>query len=51
MSDLNFWQSPAVEAYAIRGIPHTVLLDPDGVIIAKDLRGEELEKKLAELMP
>lgn len=51
MSDLNFWQSPAVEAYAIRGIPHTVLLDPDGVIIAKDLRGEQLEAKLAELMP
>ncbi len=51
MSDLSFWQSPAVEAYAIRGIPHTVLLDPNGVIIAKDLRGEELDKKLAELMP
>ncbi|HHU26570.1 MAG TPA: AhpC/TSA family protein [Bacteroidales bacterium] len=51
MSDLSFWKSPAVEAYAIRGIPHTVLLDPDGVIIAKDLRGEELDKKLAELMP
>jgi len=51
MSDLSFWQSPVVEAYAIRGIPHTVLLDPDGVIIAKDLRGEQLEAKLAELMP
>lgn len=51
MSDLSFWQSPAVEAYAVQGIPHTVLLDPNGVIIAKDLRGEELDKKLAELMP
>lgn len=51
MSDLNYWQSPVVEAYAIRGIPHTVLLDQDGVIIAKDLRGEKLEEKLAELMP
>ncbi len=51
MSDVNGWKCPAVEAYAIRGIPHTVLLDPDGVIIAKDLRGEELDKKLAELMP
>ncbi len=51
MSDLSFWQSPVVEAYAIKGIPHTVLLDRDGVIIDKDLRGEELAKRLAELMP
>ncbi len=51
MSDLGFWQSTAVEAYAIRGIPHTVLLDRDGIIIEKDLRGEKLAEKLAELMP
>lgn len=51
MSDLKYWESPVVEAYAIRGIPHTVLLDRDGVIIDKDLRGAQLDEKLAELMP
>lgn len=51
MSDLKFWESPVVELYAFRGIPHTVLLDKEGVIIAKNLRGKELDDKLAELMP
>src|SRR5690554_1460813 len=51
MSDLMYWQSPVVDQYAIVGIPHTILLDKEGVIIAKDLRGDELDSKLAELMP
>ncbi len=50
MSDLKLWESSAVELYAIKSIPHTVLLDKEGKIIAKDLRGEMLEAKLAELM-
>ena len=50
MSDLKLWKSEAVGLYAIRSIPHTVLLDKEGKIIAKDLRGEQLEEKLAELM-
>lgn len=50
MSDLKLWESEAVGLYAIRSIPHTVLLDKEGKIIAKDLRGEELQEKLAELM-
>lgn len=50
MSDLGFWDSPVVGLYAIRGIPHTVLLDGEGTIIAKDLRGQELHEKLAELL-
>ena len=50
MSDLKLWESKVVELYAIRGIPHTVLLDKEGKIIAKDLRGDELDKKLAELL-
>lgn len=50
MSDLMMWESPVVELYAFRGIPHTVLLDKDGIIIAKDLRGAELHNKLAELL-
>ncbi|MCE5205545.1 MAG: AhpC/TSA family protein [Porphyromonadaceae bacterium] len=51
MSDLQYWESPVVDLYAIDGIPHTVLLDKDGIIIAKDLRGDALDAKLAELMP
>jgi len=51
MSDLQYWNSPIVDLYAIQGIPHTVLLDRDGTIIEKNLRGEALDTKLAELMP
>lgn len=50
MSDLQYWKSPVVELYAFRGIPHTVLLDKDGKIIEKDLRGDALDKKLEELL-
>ena len=50
MSDLKLWESEAVGLYGIRSIPHTVLLDKEGVIIAKDLRGIELHEKLAELL-
>src|SRR5690554_2451693 len=51
MSDLMYWESPVVDMYAINGIPHTVLLDKEGTIIEKNLRGEALDAKLAELMP
>lgn len=50
MSDLLYWESPVVELYAINGIPHTVLLDEEGVIIEKNLRGDALDEKLAELI-
>jgi len=43
--------SPIAKQMAIKYIPTTFLLDPNGVIIAVNLRGEELENKLAELMP
>jgi len=51
MSDLMYWDSPIVDLYAIQGIPHTILLDKDGIIIEKNLRGEALDAKLAELIP
>ncbi|MBF6596635.1 MAG: AhpC/TSA family protein [Fermentimonas sp.] len=51
MSDLQYWSSPVVDLYAIVGIPHTILLDKEGIIIEKNLRGDALEAKLAELMP
>jgi alkyl hydroperoxide reductase subunit AhpC len=50
MSDVKFWDSQVVDLYAIAGIPHTVLLDKEGIIIAKDLRGDELDRKLSELL-
>jgi peroxiredoxin len=49
VSDLKYWQSEAAKTYNITGIPFSVLLDPNGVIIAKNLRGAALEKKLAEI--
>jgi peroxiredoxin len=51
VSDLKFWQSEAAVKYGIQSIPCTLLLDKEGKIIAKNLRGEELSKKLAELLP
>lgn len=50
VSDLKFWQSEAVEIYGIQSIPFTVLIDKEGKIIATDLRGEALDKKLAEIL-
>jgi len=49
VSDLKFWQSSVVPLYQIQGIPTSFLLDRDGKIIGKNLRGEALEKKLAEV--
>jgi len=51
VSDLSMWSSPVVAQYGFSGIPFTVLIDKEGKIIAKGLRGEELEQKLAALMP
>ena len=50
VSDLKFWHSPVVELYGIEGIPQNFLLDPEGKIIAVNLRGEALEAKLAEVI-
>jgi peroxiredoxin len=49
VSDLKYWQSEAAKTYNITGIPFSLLLDPNGVIIAKNLRGAALDKKLAEI--
>ncbi|WP_338222443.1 TlpA disulfide reductase family protein [Algoriphagus confluentis] len=49
VSDLKYFNSAAAETYQIQAIPATYMIDPDGKIIAKDLRGPSLENKLAEL--
>lgn len=48
-SDLLKWNSSVVKLYNIEGIPFTVLVDKDGKVIAKRLRGESLENKLKEI--
>ena len=50
VSDLKYWQSEAAKTYNITGIPFSLLLDPNGVIIAKNLRGAALHQKLAEVL-
>jgi thiol-disulfide isomerase/thioredoxin len=49
VSDLQMWDSPVVTLYGIQGIPHNLLLDPNGKIIAKDLLGGDLVIKLKEI--
>jgi thiol-disulfide isomerase/thioredoxin len=49
VSDLQFWNSAAAKLYNVKSIPYTVLLDPDGNIIATKLRGRALEEKLSEI--
>lgn len=50
LSDLKGWRCVAGEVYGINSIPATLLIGPDGTIVAGGLRGEELEKKLSELL-
>lgn len=49
MSDLKGWGSAAHDVYGVNSIPSNILVDPQGVIVASDLRGEGLLKKLAEV--
>jgi peroxiredoxin len=50
LSDLKFWNNEAATKYKIQSIPKNYLIDPSGKIIAKDLRGPELQDKLCELL-
>ncbi|MDF2516364.1 MAG: AhpC/TSA family protein [Sphingobacterium sp.] len=50
VSDLKGWQSEVAELYHVRGIPQNFLLDPNGVIIATNLREEELLKTLEDIL-
>ena len=49
VSDLQYWNSAAGREYGVESIPFTVLIDKEGIIIAKGLRGADLEAKLAEI--
>lgn len=50
VSDLKYWDSEVVPLYKIEGIPFNVLIDPKGIIVAKDLRGADLEEALAKFL-
>jgi peroxiredoxin len=49
VSDLKFWANDAAKLYGIRAIPQNFLIDPNGKIIARNVFGDELEKKLTEI--
>ncbi len=49
ISDLKGWKNSAAKLYGVSSIPHTVLVDREGKIIARNLRGATLEQKLAEV--
>ncbi len=50
MSDLKYWKCKAATIYGVDAIPHTVLIDKDGTIIERNLRGEMLYERIAELL-
>lgn len=50
VSDLKGWENEVARLYLVRSIPQNFLLDPQGKIIAKNLRGEALEAKLKEIL-
>ncbi len=50
VSDLKFWQSVAAKDYGVSSIPFAVLIDAEGKVIGKNLRGAALQQKLAEVL-
>jgi peroxiredoxin len=50
ISDLKFWQSEAAAIYGVGSIPFNVLIDPDGKVIAENLRDNALGEKLKEVL-
>lgn len=50
VSDLKFWENEAAQLYAVNAIPANFLLDSEGRIVATNVRGPELRKKVAEIL-
>ncbi|HEX6915852.1 MAG TPA: TlpA disulfide reductase family protein [Chitinophagaceae bacterium] len=50
VSDLRYWQNEVAKQYKVNSIPQNFLLDPQGKIIAKNLRGEELYNMLSQVL-
>ena len=49
LSDLKYWKSVAAEVYSVNSIPDNLLINPEGIVVARGLRGEALANKLAEV--
>ena len=49
VSDLNSWNNEVARSYGVRAVPQSYLIDPQGIIVAENLRGETLEAKLEEI--
>ncbi|MDT3404410.1 TlpA disulfide reductase family protein [Mucilaginibacter terrae] len=50
VSDLKFWDNEVAKAWGVRAIPQNFLLDPNGKVIAKNLRGDALDAKLGSIL-
>jgi peroxiredoxin len=50
VGDLKGWENEAARQFGIMGIPFNMIVDPNGVVVARNLRGEALEKKLEEIL-
>jgi peroxiredoxin len=50
ISNLKFWEEPIAKQYGVTSIPATFILDANGKIVAKDLRGAALKAKVEELL-
>jgi thiol-disulfide isomerase/thioredoxin len=50
VSNLQFWNDPIAKLYQVSAIPATFILDENGVILTRDLRGPMLEQKIEELL-
>ena len=50
LSDLKFWENEVAKQFGIQSIPQNFLIDPNGIVIGKNLRGEALEEKLASIL-
>jgi len=50
LTDLKFWNNAVAQLYFVQAIPKNFLIDPTGKIIAQDLRGDDLESKLQEVL-
>ena len=49
VSDLKFWRSPVAKTYNIQGLPFNILIDGNGIIVAKNLHGIDLENRIVLL--
>ncbi|SDY65835.1 TlpA disulfide reductase family protein [Hymenobacter psychrophilus] len=50
VSDLKGWDSPSAQLYGVLAVPSSFLIDPAGRMVARDLRGEALEKRLRQIL-